>query len=412
MTTNTQNIKPIKEKNRPIATLLAFALMPLSGFATDVYIPSLPAMGAVMHISSIQVQLTLSLFLISYGVSQLFIGSILDSFGRYNFSMAGLITFAIASLVIANTHNIYLIYLMRVIHGITVALIIVAKRAYFVDQFSGEKLKHYLSLFTIIWSTGPIVAPFVGGYLQSAFGWESNFYFLAAYAILIAILEYIFSGETLKHRTEFNIRKIVGIYAEMIKTSSFTLGLLMLGLAYTMVMVYNMTGPFIIEHQLQLTPITAGYCSLILGFAWMVGGFIGKATINQPFYNKLLINLFFQITFVTLMIISLSFMTNLFSLVFFAFMIHIGAGYTYNNYFTYSMSRFPKNAGIAGGLSGGVVYIIVSFLSYGIVSFIPAKDERNLSHSYLILILLSGVVMYVIFRINKKHKAVKAAIAV
>jgi hypothetical protein len=186
----------------------------------------------------------------------------------------------------------------------------------------------------------------------------------------------------------------------------------MLGLAYTMVMVYNMTGPFIIEHQLQLTPITAGYCSLILGFAWMVGGFIGKATINQPFYNKLLINLFFQITFVILMIISLNFMANLFSLVFFAFMIHIGAGYTYNNYFTYSMSRFPKNAGIAGGLSGGVVYIIVSFLSYGIVSFIPAKDERNLSHSYLIIILLSGVVMYVIFRINKKHKAVKAAIAV
>jgi MFS family permease len=128
--------------------------------------------------------------------------------------MGGLITFAIASLVIANTHNIYLIYLMRVIHGITVALIIVAKRAYFVDQFSGEKLKHYLSLFTIIWSTGPIVAPFVGGYLQSAFGWESNFYFLAGYAILIAILEYIFSGETLKHRTEFNIKKIVGIYTE------------------------------------------------------------------------------------------------------------------------------------------------------------------------------------------------------
>jgi Bcr/CflA subfamily drug resistance transporter len=412
MTTSTLKTKPLKEKNQRIATLLAFALIPLSGFATDIYIPSLPTMGSVMHVSSVQVQLTLSLFLISYGVAQLFIGSVLDSFGRYNFSLVGLIVFAIASLVIASTHNIYLIYLMRIIHGITVALIIVAKRAFFVDVFSGEKLKHYLSLFTIIWSTGPIVAPFIGGYLQSAFGWASNFYFLAAFAIIIAILEYIFSGETLKHPSKFHIQKIVGVYTEMLKTASFTLGLVMLGLAYSMVMVYNMTGPFIIEHQLQLTPITAGYCSLILGFAWMVGGFIGKATINKPFYNKLLLNLALQIVFVMAMIISLGFVSNLYSLVFFAFLIHIGAGFIYNNYFTYSLSKFPKNAGIAGGLTGGVNYIIVSILSYGIISFIPAKDERNLSYSYLILILLSGIVMYAVFRLNKKTRTTPAITAV
>jgi MFS family permease len=363
-------------------------------------------MGAVMHISSIQVQLTLSIFLISYGVSQLFIGSILDSFGRYNFGLSALVIFTVASLIIASTHNIYVIYLMRVIHGLTVAMIVVAKRAYFVDVFTGDKLKHYLSIFTIIWSTGPIVAPFIGGYLQTAFGWESNFYFLAGFAAVMAVLEYLFSGETLKQPTQFNLARITGIYVNMIKTASFTLGLIMLGLAFSMVMVYNMTGPFIIEHQLKLTPVAVGYCSLILGFAWMVGGFIGKATINRPFYTKLVINIGLQIAFVILMIVSLGFIVNLYTLVFFAFLIHVAAGYTYNNYFTYSMSKFPDNAGIAGGLSGGVVYIIVSILSYGIISFIPAKDERNLSHSYLILILLSGLVMFIIFRMNKKKQAI------
>ncbi|WP_241091145.1 MFS transporter, partial [Pseudomonas viridiflava] len=90
-----------------------------------------------MNVSSIQVQLTLSIFLISYGVSQLFIGSILDSFGRYKIGLYALLVFAAASLVIATTHNIYLIYLMRVIHGLTVGGIVVAKRAYFVDLFEG-----------------------------------------------------------------------------------------------------------------------------------------------------------------------------------------------------------------------------------------------------------------------------------
>lgn len=388
--------KPIKERHQGIANILAFALIPLSGFATDIYLPSLPSMAASLQVSDIQVQLTLTLFLISYGVTQLFIGSLLDSFGRYKIGLSGLVIFAIASIVIANTHNIYLIYLMRIVHGITVGAIVVSKRAYFIDLFSGEKLKHYLSLFSIIWSTGPIVAPFLGGYLQSALGWESNFYFLALFAMIMAVLEFIYSGETLQHFSEFNIRKIARVYTDMLTTVSFTLGLAMIGLAYSMVMIYNMTGPFIIEHALHLSPIISGYGSLILGFAWLVGGFLGKATINRPFFKRMVFNLLAQVAFVVVMLISIQYVSGLYSMVFFAFIIHVGAGFTFNNFFTYCLSKFPKNAGIASGLSGGVNYVIVSFLSYGIVYLFPAKDEYNLGFSYAILILASVMVMLVL----------------
>ncbi|MCX2479483.1 MFS transporter [Pedobacter sp. MC2016-15] len=402
--TYSKRAKPVQEKHQGISTVLAFALLPLSGFATDIYIPSLPTMSAVMQVSEIQVQLTLTFFLISYGVSQLFVGSILDSFGRYRISLVSLLIFAAASVVIAVTHQIYLIYLMRIIHGFTVGAIVVAKRAYFVDLFTGDKLKHYLSLFSIIWSTGPIVAPFIGGYLQNAFGWESSFYFLAGLALVLALLEFIFSGETLKHATEFNLTSITKIYVAMVKTANFTLGIVMLGLAYCMVMVYNMTGPFIIEHQLHLSPVIAGYSSLVLGFAWMTGGFIGKATINRPFFKRVAVNLGVQVLFVIAMIISTSFIENLYTLIFFAFIIHVGAGFTFNNYFTFCLSQFPKNAGIAGGLTGGINYVIVSFLSYGIIYFVPAKDELNLSYSYSILIFLSLLVMYFIFKANRESK--------
>lgn len=384
-----------------MATLLAFALLPLSGFATDVYIPSLPSMAASLQVSDIQVQLTLSLFLISYGLSQLFIGSVLDSFGRYKLSLISLLIFAGASFVIATTHQIYLIYLMRIIHGLTVGTIVVAKRAYFVDLFTGEKLKHYLSLFSIIWSTGPIIAPFIGGYLQTSMGWESNFYFLGGFAILLAILEFVYSGETLKHAMEFNLKKITLVYADMIRTWSFTLGIIMLGLAYSMVMIYNMSGPFIIEHHFKLSPIIAGYSSLFLGFAWMTGGFIGKATINKPFFNRLIVNVSIQVVFVALMWISTLYINNLYTLLGFAFVIHVGAGFTFNNYFTYCLSQFPKNAGIAGGLTGGINYVIVSMMSYGIISLLPASDERNLSYSYMILIFMSLVIMYAVFKLNR-----------
>ena len=363
-------------------------------------------MGADMHISSIQVQLTLTLFLISYGTAQLFLGSILDSYGRYKFSLGALMVFILASLVIAVTKNIYLIYAMRIIHGITVAMIVVAKRAYFVDVYEGERLKHYLSMFTIIWSAGPIVAPFLGGYFQSTLGWQSNFYFLAAIALVIAVLEVIYSGETIRHRTEFHLKKIAGLYLEMIKTTTFSLGILMLSFAYSMVIMYNMTGPFIIEHHFNFTPVVAGYCSLILGLAWMVGGFIGRALIRKPFFSKLFVNILLQLLSVIVMIIAVNFISNVYVMVFFAFIIHVGAGFTYNNYFTYCLGRFPKNAAMSGGLTGGMVYVILSLLTYIVVAAIPAKDEHNLSYSYLVFILFSVIVMLVLFRLNKKSTVI------
>ncbi len=385
--------KSIRDQHKGIATILAFALLPLSGFATDIYIPSLPAMAASLGVSNNQVQFTLTLFLISYGVTQLFIGSLLDSFGRYKIGLYSLLLFALASVVIANTTNLYLIYLMRIVHGITVGGIVVAKRAFFVDMFSGDKLKNYLSLFSIIWSTGPIIAPFVGGYFQVAFGWKSNFYFLAIFALILAVLEIIYSGESLQHFADFTIKKVTDVYTAMLKTTSFTLGIVMLGLAYSMVMIYNMTGPFIIEHNLHLSPVVAGYSSLVLGFAWMVGGFIGKATINRPFFNRIAVNIALQVAFALLMLLSTRYINNLYTLILFAFLIHVAAGFTFNNFFTYCLSKFPKNAGIASGLTGGINYVIVSVLSYGIVSIFPAKDEMNLGSSYLILILLSVGIM-------------------
>lgn len=396
-----------KVSHQGVSTILAFALLPLSGFATDIYIPSMPSMEAALNVSSLQVQLTLSFFLISYGVGQLFVGSIVDSFGRYNISIAALILFIASCFIIATTGNVYVIYLMRIIQGITVAGIVVAKRAFFVDVYSGDQLKSYLSIFTIVWSAGPIIAPFIGGYLQDFFGWTSNFYFLALFAAIVLVLELIFSGETIHDPTEFHLNKIIKIYGEMIGTASFTLGIVMLGLAYSMVMVYNMSGPFIIEHTFGMSPIVTGYCSLVLGVAWMTGGFIGKATIKGPLLKKMVINVVLQLAFAIMMTLTLGYLVNLYTLVFFAFLIHVGAGYTYNNYFAYCLTRFPKNAGISGGLTGGIVYILVSFLSYQIIDIFPAKDQQNLSYGYFVLVLSSCVLMFILSRyLNRPQKDV------
>ncbi|MBO9635583.1 MAG: MFS transporter [Chitinophagaceae bacterium] len=378
----------IKPQHLNIANFLAFALLPLSGFATDIYLPSLPGMAADLAASPVQVQFTITIFLISYGISQLFIGSFLDSYGRYRSGLFSLLIFTFSSVMIAITNSIEMIYVMRVVQGITVGVVVAGKRAFFVDLYSGNKLKHYLSMFSIIWSTGPIIAPFVGGYLQTLYGWRANFWFLAALGAALGLAELLFSGETLPKRNSFQIKKVLGVYREILSHLPFVLGVTLLGLSYAMVMVCNMTAPFIIEHHLQFDAVTTGYCSLILGFAWMVGGFISKAVVHQPFFGKLFVNVGLQALLIVGMLITMRYFDNIYLLVAFAFGVHVGAGFTFNNYMTFSMTRFPQNAGVASGLTGGFTFLLVSAFSYGIINILPANDGNHLAMSYGILSII------------------------
>ncbi|WP_294224189.1 MFS transporter [uncultured Chryseobacterium sp.] len=392
----------LKEKNKFISTILAFAVIPMSGLATDIYLPSMPSMATELHQPESNIQLTLSIFLISYGLTQFFAGSIVDSFGRYRISMISLALFVASFVITATTQNIFVIYAMRVLQGILSGFAVVAKRAFFVDVYEGEERKHYLSIMTIVWSVGPIIAPFIGGYLQKNFGWQSNFYVLAGYSALLLISEFIFSGETLKKRNPFNFEFLISEYKSMFKAKDFFYGMIICGLSYSMIMFFNLCGSFIIEHKMGYSEVVAGYVSLILGFAWMTGGFLGKALINRAFLPKIRNANYIQLFLIILMFIASYFANTIYSLVAFAFLIHVTAGFIFNNYFSYCIGRFPNSAGIAGGLTGGVAFIITSAISYGIVAVIKPQIQLQVAEGYFVLGIL-GLFILSMIRWRKAH---------
>jgi len=395
-------MRMLKEKNKFIATILAFAMIPMSGLATDIYLPSMPSMATELHQPESNIQLTLSIFLISYGITQFFAGSIVDSFGRYRISMASLALFIASFLITATTQNIFVIYAMRVLQGILSGFAVVSKRAFFVDVYEGDERKHYLSIMTIVWSVGPIIAPFIGGYLQKIFGWQSNFYVLAGYSLVLLIFELIFSGETLKKRNPFNVEFLMKEYDSMFKAKDFFYGMVMCGLSYSMIMFFNLCGSFIIEHKMGYSEVVAGYVSLILGFAWMAGGFLGKALINKAFLPKIRNANFIQLLLIVLMFIASYFSNNIYSLVAFAFVIHVTAGFIFNNYFSYCIGRFPNSAGLAGGMTGGVVFIITSAISYGIVALIKPQIQLEVAEGYFVLGIL-GLFILSMIKWRKAH---------
>lgn len=394
-------MKRIKAAHGQLATYLAFSISPLSGFAVDIYLPSLPDMATRLHTNEAGIQLTLSIFLTCYGICQLLIGSLLDAWGRYLPKLGALMVFGLASLIIANTSSLQLVYVMRAVQGITIAIVVVSNRATFLDRFTGAQLKHYVSLFSIIWSAAPIIAPFIGGYLQIQFGWQSNFYVLAIYAFILLILELIIGGETLDQFKPFRIKRVLDTYWSMIKTKDFTAGLAILGLAYAVLMVYNMASPFLIERLMHHPATVTGNMALLSGVSLLLGGIIAKVYLAKPFKKKIILAFILQLIAVISLIALTTQIHNLFTLFTYVVILHGLSGFIFNTILSYCLTRFTENAGIASGLTGGGYTIFTAVFSAGLVSIITIQNQAVLGLGYGILI----ITMLVIF-VSIKWKAV------
>ncbi|MDT0644196.1 MFS transporter [Zunongwangia sp. F363] len=399
------HLKTASEKQKQIATIITFFTIPLSGFMTDIYLPSFPSMAENLSVSEKSIQLTLTSFFLSYGFAQLFVGSLLDSLGRYKPVLFSLAALFFSSLAITFTEQVWLICFWRIIQGIGTSFIVVAKRAYFVDVYNEERRKHFLSYFTIVWSCGPIVAPFLGGYLESLFNWHANFYFLAIYAAILFFSELFLSGETIRIFKKFNLKKTSLQYAVMLKNKSFILGILILGVAYSTVMVFNIAGPFVVEHHFNFNAVTTGYCTLILGIAWMLGGILSKTFSGFAFTKKLRTSSLIQGILLIFFILAATQIDQLYLFIGFAFLIHICSGFIFTNYFTQNMIYFPGNAGIAGGLIGGLLYIITSISSFIISSSGEIATTFDMSLRYLLFgVILTGIIFYSIHILQKKSR--------
>src|SRR5271156_5646922 len=87
---------------RPTLTPLLLALLALLSAFTplsiDLYLPALPVIAADLKGSEGDIQLTLSAFMIAFGVGQIFYGPAGDRFGRRPVILVGLAAYIAASI--------------------------------------------------------------------------------------------------------------------------------------------------------------------------------------------------------------------------------------------------------------------------------------------------------------------------
>src|SRR3546814_12254652 len=100
-----------------IVSVLLTAMVALGPISTDLYLPSLPSIGATFAAGTGDVQLTLSVFLAGFAVSQLVYGPLSDRFGRRPVILGGVALYLLESLACLVAPSIALLIVARFVQA-------------------------------------------------------------------------------------------------------------------------------------------------------------------------------------------------------------------------------------------------------------------------------------------------------
>ena len=156
----------------------------LGPFSVDSYLPSFPAIQREFAVSPLEVQQTLTAYLVAFAVMTLFLGSLSDSFGRRPVILACLAVYVLGSIGCTFAESFPQLLLFRATQGLSAGAGWVVGRAIIRESFPGHDAQRLLSLITMIFGLAPALAPVIGGWLQGAFGWRAVFAFLTLYGAL------------------------------------------------------------------------------------------------------------------------------------------------------------------------------------------------------------------------------------
>ena len=368
-----------------IAPLLNF----LSGITIDLYAPSLPSISAHFHTSVAITKNTITITMLGLGIGALINGILIDMIGRRKVLLAGLVIFIISSLLAPFCQSMTELMLIRFIQGFAVSTVAIGSKTLVVDHFSGKQYMAAMLYTSVAYSLGPIVGPFIGGILQFHFGWKSCFYAYAIFAIILFTAFTLFVNESLKTEHITPLKQTLSTGLMIASNRHFLVGSGFLCLGLVEQMIYPILGPFLVEHNLKLTPIIYGNSALTIGIAYLAGTLTNRFLLKRLALKHLftlglsigLLGVLLQLLF------AFTIGLSLWSIILPIFVINFGLGFIIANTFGVLLQLFPKKVGTASAIQTFLA-LIVGVIVLFIISHIQVESLFTVALIFTCLVIL------------------------
>jgi DHA1 family bicyclomycin/chloramphenicol resistance-like MFS transporter len=261
-----------------LAALLA-SLSMLGPFSIDAYLPAFPNIQADLHASAIEVQQTLTAYMLAFSGMVLWHGALSDAFGRRNIVLCALVVFAIGTFGCAASHSVRYLWIFRILQGVSAGAGTVVGRAIIRDLYADAQAARLLSMVTMIFSIAPAIAPVLGGWIVKFSDWRMIFLFLLVYSVLLFAACYRYLPETLapEKRQPFNPGYLARNYGAIFRSPLFHMKSGIVAFNFAGLFLFITAAPVMLPVHLHLGPDQ---------FAWLFvptvsGIFLGALTANR-----------------------------------------------------------------------------------------------------------------------------------
>ena len=253
---------------------LLIAVSAVSPLGINMYLPSMPGMARALGVDFTTIQLTLSLYLGAMAVGQLVIGPLSDRFGRRPVLLIGLFTFVVGSAICLLAQSIGVLIFGRIVQAIGGCAGITLSRAIVRDLYGRNQVASMIAYVTMGMAVAPMIAPTIGGLLETFFGWRASFAFLIGFGGLALLFAYWRLSETNHSRSAGeSARELLKGYGSLVRSRQFWGYTLVTGFVSAMFFAFLAGAPYVMIELLGRSPAEYGFYFAMVPCGYMLGNF-------------------------------------------------------------------------------------------------------------------------------------------
>jgi len=257
---------------RSFSALLA-ALAMIGPFSIDTYLPAFPAIGASLGASQLEVQQTLTAFMVPFAFMMLWHGALSDALGRRSVILWGLAVYVLASLFCVFATRIEYLWIGRALQGLSCGVGMVVSRAIVRDLLDGPDAQRMMARISIMFAIAPAIAPIIGGWIHAFFDWHAIFVFMAIFGAVVWVATLLRLPETLppENRQSLHPLHLWHSYVSVFSHGEFMRLSASMALNFNAMFLYVLSAPAFLIRHLGVSP---------QGFAWLFGPGVGGMVIG------------------------------------------------------------------------------------------------------------------------------------
>ncbi len=181
-----------KNQNKVLILLLSNLFIAFLGIG--LVIPVMPTLMRELELDGTIMGYLVSAFAVAQLIFSPFAGKWVDLYGRKRMIIIGMFLFGISELIFGLGEQVWVLFLSRILGGISAAFIMPAVTAFIADITTIKERPRALGYLSAAINTGFIIGPGIGGFLADI-GTRVPFYFAAGLGILAGIFSIVMLKE-------------------------------------------------------------------------------------------------------------------------------------------------------------------------------------------------------------------------